>query len=338
MAVWTTISPGLDWQDVSFMNELVTGVNERVAGLYGGVVIAPIITGQDIQGKTLWRNMQNYIESLVTSGNPLSNYLDDLVTISGSAALVAMTKTQMFTRAGLTSTGWRRAISWDPATDNWSDYSDPMYFAHGQMETGDIIGPWIFQDLQNCMTALKWTASSWNSGSFPSARIKEINLSRADCATALADSQTIWNATGWTSTTLVGSAYNVDRSAFVFGGQNIYIRRYGSKFNTGRNDTTYGTPPLCPFNWETYHIASDGGATTFIDLDNLGLVDGGYYLDQSGGPSATWNVTTPNIVGAPADTWPPGCNPAYACPQAFDFSAALLSEPRWVYKWQFSNA
>jgi len=55
--------------------------------------------------------------------------------------------------AGLHVDGYRRATDWP--TD-WTNPADTAY-SHGPMEAGDIIGPWVFDDLQNALAALRWT-------------------------------------------------------------------------------------------------------------------------------------------------------------------------------------
>lgn len=49
--------------------------------------------------------------------------------------------------AGLNANGFRRS-------------TDGSSFSYGQMQSGDIIGPWIFDDLQKGFGALKWVAGS----------------------------------------------------------------------------------------------------------------------------------------------------------------------------------
>ena len=48
--------------------------------------------------------------------------------------------------AGLNANGFRRS-------------TDGISFSSGQVQTGDIIGPWIFEDLQKALSALRWTCT-----------------------------------------------------------------------------------------------------------------------------------------------------------------------------------
>jgi hypothetical protein len=47
-------------------------------------------------------------------------------------------------------TGFRRASDWDGE-------NDPTWLAEGTAQKGDILGPWIFEDLQKAFSALRWT-------------------------------------------------------------------------------------------------------------------------------------------------------------------------------------
>ena len=66
------------------------------------------------------------------------------------------------TAIGLLGDGFRRVPggSW-PA--DWTDYADAAY-EHGFVQEGDIIGPWLFKDLQDGLNLLVWTRlrPSWD--------------------------------------------------------------------------------------------------------------------------------------------------------------------------------
>jgi hypothetical protein len=61
--------------------------------------------------------------------------------------------TSFYQCAGITN-GFRRATTY-PA--DWTDYNDPAY-SYGQAKAGDIIGPWILEDLQRGIDVLSTTA------------------------------------------------------------------------------------------------------------------------------------------------------------------------------------
>jgi hypothetical protein len=232
----------------------------------------------------------------------------------------------------MNANGWRRATVYP--TD-WTDVDDPAY-SYGFCEAGDIIGPWLIADLQMAMTPLKWTASSVGAdvANFPNGRAKTIDQSDGDCATSLANSQTNWNATAFSASTPVAT-YSVSR--FSDGGSVVNTNRYQSWLKTGREDWVVGAPG-CNFNWNVYYVA-DGGGLTFVDIDSLGLVEGKYYGNQTGGPSATWDVSTGTYSAGGPTGWPPGLGASpFVCPVAFRNEAAYFHDARWIYKWVFTNA
>ncbi len=76
-----------------------------------------------------------------------------------------------FAAAGLSSNGWRRAYSYDPATNDWRDVADPMYSytTTSVLDTGEILGPWIIDDLQMALDHMRYRVDldAW-SGAQPS--------------------------------------------------------------------------------------------------------------------------------------------------------------------------
>jgi len=47
-----------------------------------------------------------------------------------------------------------KVTTFQPGTLNHTENPLPKGFSYGQMQTGDIIGPWIFEDLQKALSAL----------------------------------------------------------------------------------------------------------------------------------------------------------------------------------------
>lgn len=332
---WTPITAGLDWQNLAFLNELVTGYNERRRGAIILSKIADVVAGDDIQSYTFWKSIQTGIEGCLNDLAPAYTgygYLDDTVTVAGSDALVALTKAQLFSRASMHASGWRRATSWDPAVNDWTDINDPM-FSYGKMQAGDIIGPWIFLEIQNTLSQLKWTA--WEPGpdmsNYPDSRLKNITAHEDDCAASLAKINTDWGG-AWSAGSM--QLYGVSRRCS--GGDSLKVKRSCSKMKMGLSDTDYG-PPLVSFNWELYAMV--GPDYDFTDLDGLGLIDGKYYLDQSSSsPSATWEFTTPIRGGGDKTTNPAGLAPAWSCPIGDEEIGVFTFDAFFVLKHVFTNS
>lgn len=334
---WTTITPGLDWSNLTFINELVQGYNERRAAGYLFSVIPDVLAGNDVQSVAFWSGIQIGIEQCLSPLAPIYSYgyLDDLAAISGASSTTALIKTQLYSRASMSPDGFSRAINWDPSVNDWTNINDPMYFAHGPIEAGDIIGPWIFKEIQQALSVLKWTAGSVGPdvANFPDNRYKSLTVNEASCALTLAKHGTDWPGTAWSVGTV--GYYTCYRQS-IDNGEWIQAQRGCTRMGTARLDITYG-PPLVNYDWNTIAIA--GPINNFTDLDGLGLVDGGYYIDQSGtSPSPTWEITTATRSCGNKTSNPISLAPAYACPVANSYEGTYLYDPQWIYKHKFTNA
>lgn len=154
---WTAVTNNIDWQAVSFLNEYVGAVLERDAvvsapGGPGGVLLpSTVVAGQDIQSASgVLKDLQTYITN---SGN---RWLDPTpADYNGDAAMpTEMTLAQLYTAGGITS-GFRRATT---IPTDWTDYNDAA-FSYGLITAGDIIGPWIFADLQSVLNVMTRTTA-----------------------------------------------------------------------------------------------------------------------------------------------------------------------------------
>lgn len=147
MGAFTTITTDTDLQDVDLVNEIVSSYSERVQAL-GGVAIPDIAVGDDIQAQSFWSGLQSGII------NSASNYVNHNIPLAGQDPFSwppAMGAPWM----SILPLGVRR-ISGPLWPSNWTNYNDPAY-SYGVMQAGDIIGPWIYADLQVILQNMKWT-------------------------------------------------------------------------------------------------------------------------------------------------------------------------------------
>ena len=154
---WTT-KPA--WNPASLLNQFVGSVNERKSAIVQGAPFATVVHADIVQAATFFTAFQQWIEanrgSFVVSHDGVlgesipraGGHYDgwDLLTngeIPKYANLAAV-----FDAAGLEHSGWRR----------YTTHPDEAgVVAYGQMQAGDIIGPWIFEDIQKCLNVLVWT-------------------------------------------------------------------------------------------------------------------------------------------------------------------------------------
>lgn len=156
---WTTV----DWQDADWallanINDFIKAINERAvaAGLGPGGEIAEKNLGDDVQAAAFWNSLQTWIEDhdgkfLISHDAGVkrsADYYDTTDVSEGAEDYSDIAAT--FSAAGLATATWR-AYPQHP-TEGGEDQAR-------KMEPGDIIGPWIFEDLQACLNVLIWTAT-----------------------------------------------------------------------------------------------------------------------------------------------------------------------------------
>lgn len=153
--VWTITNwANADWSDAAILNEFVDAVNERADAVGYGIPPVPVVNiGDDVQAVAFFLQFQQWIESDLTKFvvshdaevKRSAGYYDGRTTIDTWPNLTA-----------ILGTGWRRyTVHPDQAGG----------VAYGQMQRGDIIGPWIFEDIQKVLNKLIWTLElcSWRS-------------------------------------------------------------------------------------------------------------------------------------------------------------------------------
>jgi len=157
MAAFATVTEGFAPQ--LYMSELIDAANERrLAAIASGASGLPDAITDDgvgsFQGGTVKPThllIQELLEALAPkfADHTQSGYND----ASATVPIAPFTLSTWRTEAGLNSSGFRRA-------DEWADTSSAPSFDYGKIETGDIAGYWIWEDIVKGLRALQWTAAS----------------------------------------------------------------------------------------------------------------------------------------------------------------------------------
>lgn len=134
---FTTPADG-SWQEL--LDEIVLAYSERRQVLGQSAYVAA--DDKDVQAASYWTTMQAWLETNCVSfidhdNGPLTDGQDDFLYFDIDTWRAA---------AGLNANGFRR--KYGP--------KESLVEAYGQMQAGDAIGPWIFEDLQKGLGALKW--------------------------------------------------------------------------------------------------------------------------------------------------------------------------------------
>lgn len=221
---------------------------------------------------------------------------------------------------------WRRATSWDPdGGDDWTDPDDDFYATPGRAQAGDILGPWIIDDLQKAISCLQWTFvndSIPRPGDDTGYWYPTLGEG-ADCAAAVADYD--WGSSSWGSG---GSQLYRARGALI-SGSTWYVEGARNK-----SRPLYYTWDAVECAIDIYYAFSAPSSDTFADLDGLGAVeDDGLLLfetlaaDQAETRQGSWigdtNVDPFGLTGL-------------SCPTAGAYGIEAIMRSA-VLKWSFSR-
>ena len=190
MAGWSTT----DWAPgniQAYADEFWQALGSRLSVIGETAPYVPI-AGADIQGGNSgtpsapgsttgtfsWRWMQDQIENecshFVQSGDETDGSVWSLTSFNGSEEgwpwddwtfANLMKAIGGFAVTPTPATNFRRVPSGTSYPSDWTDWNDAAY-SYGKIVAGDIMGPWIFQDLQKALNFLIWTVPSysWTTG------------------------------------------------------------------------------------------------------------------------------------------------------------------------------
>ena len=249
----------------------------------------------------------------------------------GDAAIDVYTTATLLSDAGLSASGWRRATEWVPGTVDGTWQND-VSFSYGQPEPGDILGPWIIDDLQKVFNVMLWTKASGDWPAIGSPYTRSGDGQDADCATSRAECDTDYTTSGWVSEDPANDAYIVRRSSGSLGGGDVYfqVRRWKGY---PKISTVYVAPGMT-YDWECYGYASKSGLTTFRDVDGDGWTEDRYMLLESDTGASAASLTSTVMLGN-HDTFPLDIAPTVGCPVSTIDDGVRVAESTWILKWDF---
>lgn len=172
MAGWTTTAwENVDWSEVAVLQDWYDAVEERRTSFsvepdHCWGARPPL--GDDVHGASFWAALQNWIEenciyfvrsheydgTLRTNG---TDFLDGLTT--GIDKHIWDFERLMLSVSQEVAAAGDRKFRRVPGPDlpaNWTDWNDPAY-SYGPMQAADIIGAWIFYDIQEALNRMIWT-------------------------------------------------------------------------------------------------------------------------------------------------------------------------------------
>jgi hypothetical protein len=329
------------WQNLAALDAIKKGLWERAMAAkhpasitaLGGSTYVPVSQGDPIYMTGYWLNWQTVLNALV----PL--FLDHTATYD-PAAPVYWTLTDWRTAAGLHSTGYRRNETEDWPED-WRDMDDAAY-SYGDIAQGDMIGPWLMQDLEWGMSFLKWTdrrvyLASESSDKWPNEPAYKAGDNQSEDFTACQ------NAADDIVTRYGTFSYN------AAGPQPLYYDAYSGVHESFGHYIGFGlrlrTKPFVNAIWDGREheadvylkfIISGVISPVFADVDSLGVSENDWLLIENFAASATdehIGALFGNYSGIPT-------LPAAVCPVgtgAFNENGIKSNDARWLFKWDFTN-
>jgi len=137
-----TSPAAVSWQ--SLLDEIVLAYSERRQALVQSAYTAT--DGKDVSAAAYWTTLQSWLETYCTS---FVDHVSGPLNPAGTDFLY-FTLATWRSAAGLNASGFRRKV------EEIDEYSYGLMLAG--TPKSDLIGPWIFEDLQKGFGALKWKA------------------------------------------------------------------------------------------------------------------------------------------------------------------------------------
>lgn len=142
----------IDWSHAEFLNQFVDAINWRVR-VAGGFQLASVLIGADVQRAGLIRSWQNRVEQLTASFTDPSEV--DFAQLDIDPTTWTWTLADWRAAAGLHPDGFIR---------KYPDSDGNVVTAYGPIQTGDYIGPWLFNELKQSLGPLTHRSYFWSPG------------------------------------------------------------------------------------------------------------------------------------------------------------------------------
>ena len=314
---------GFDWSDKAFLNEFVSAYNERNAVASTGAITP--WNGGDLackeSGNPSFNLLQTNLESMCTG------FVNHDATIVGESAVPMFSLATWRAEAGMSS-GFRRATTWPT---NWKNYADAA-FNYGKMQDGDIIGPWIFDDLQKGLASLQWTVDD-GTKAFVSSTLKSEVGGGGSCAVALADYNSNWTSGSWGAGSfvyLVLASIREDDPTPTFWAVRG-AREYGSTQMTSIDVTSACSIDLyC----KPQHYNYAGVEIDFLDIDSKTMTENALWFWET---LASAQTATRNSSTFTSPTTEPLAVAGFDCSNVGEGAAWIqYSDVFWIHKWGFA--
>ena len=296
------------WQ--TLLDELTLAYSERRQAL-GQSAYTPT-DSNDVQDRAFW----NAIAAWVL--NNCINFIDHVhgPLNAGGTDFLYWTQSAFLTETGM----FRRAVEWD-------GISDPVWLTDGPVSAGDIIGPWIFEDLQNGFGALKWTYKPDTTTDYNTDTIFAIGNISSDCVENRANFDAKWLAQSWTN--IYADILYYIQAEQVLSNALWFARRYRGKA------VLTNIPTMTPHSANIYFLPKSVGGYPFEDIEGLGLTENQFWFFESIVESSSASHVSSFIGNT---TGNPFVLLGWTCPAQDRARIVYFRGSYWLLKWNFTNA
>lgn len=336
MAAFTEITNGFAPQ--LNMAEIVNAVNERraacISARYGFPPSLPpaisVASPQSFQGgdaKPTHLLIQEMLEALAPYYVDHDADYGNSYTLTPTSAihipLPYFTLATWRSRAGLHADGFRRAAEWlDPTV--------APTFSYGKIQTGDIAGYWVWDDIVSGLKALRWNVRYTEEPTSNQVRSIGSTLYTGTQSAGIAAANAAWAGSSWAA-----DAYNFNYRDAVFyysyGGTDSQF-----SFSAHRSKPTFAlsSAPLAgtaALMMQSSIYASGG----YYDIE--GRAQNDWYINQSVDfvDTATGGTATKYTITSPAST--PFSDSDWSADFVFS-SGSVSNHTVWIIKWTFSHS
>jgi hypothetical protein len=337
MSAFSTIGSGTSLQDIALINELLTAYNE-LRGVFSETPVSASLSEQNIQDSAFWRGMQVWVEQHYES------FVDDQAEIAGGTSIPMLTEELFMERSEMTASGWwRKAV--DSYPEDWTDYGDDAFLDnYGQCVADDIIGPWLWVDLQKAFVVMKWTTVGINQYSANVTVQSRMKVYFTAAAESLSVHDSQWMALtdgpdgdGWVEIDDPYSMwYGIPYIAEANGGtgpDDYSSHRNASSF------TLQGIADHIECSIDIYASAVNAGSgTTFRDIDAIGLSQDVLNLIFSLESASSSSRSTGYFLPSGTTLLGQLHSPCYVSNVPVDeiYFVSVVVPLQWIFKWDFT--
>jgi hypothetical protein len=318
MATFATLAQGDDWADCQYINEILTSYREhRLArGFSNGGKQAARVNDDDAHYYIWYAAIQSWIEANCVE------FIDHSKTVTDYDDVQKYTRATFRTAAGLNTSGFKRS-------------TDGTTFSYGKVQEGDVVGRWIFTELQDALDALRWTTKTGYGDSTYWAGDEHAADGEPDPRPDTVDE---YDADSGNSTSAL---YTWRRAWHLPWGQWPFDYQYICNATHGKCKVTSIPNTGLSFDWNCYGLAVASGAN-FRNGEGIASVveDKLWAVEDDSESSGTTTITGTTVIGgASKPTCPLDIAPIinYANNGGENDSDGMrLSQVHFIFKWDWS--